>query len=108
MGVFKSLWSDLFGDEEPDFQPDPPEDLVPKELRDAEARCPEVKFVQSCRAFFNRRGFLSASQRYHLRYSGTPNRRYNQSYENDPEYVVDPDPRDSVDYGDNPFDPDRD
>ena len=53
---------------------------APKELLDAEDRCPEVKFVKSCREFFERRGFLSEAQRNALTFSGTRNRRYRQFY----------------------------
>lgn len=88
MGFFKNLWQELWESGEPlPEEEDMPEDNAPQELKDAEARCPEVKFVQSCRKFFNERGFLSAKQRDALRYSGTKNRRYNYSngYEPDSE-----------------------
>lgn len=58
---------------------------VPQELLDAENRCPEVKFVQDCREFFNQRGFLSVKQRSALTFSGTPNRRHRQFCGWDPE-----------------------
>lgn len=79
MGFFKQIWQDLFerGElpEGPEF--DGPKDEAPQELRDAENRCPDVKFVKSCRAFYTRRGFLSEVQRNALRYAGTKNRRSN-------------------------------
>lgn len=58
--------------------PDGQKVSVPQELLDAEERCPDVKFVQSCRKFFNSKGFLSESQRRALTFSGTPNRRARQ------------------------------
>lgn len=77
MGRTKSYFQEqeeLNGEDE--FLPDAPD--APQELLDAEERCPEVKFVQSCRAFFDARGFLSAAQRNALTYAGTPNRRRRQ------------------------------
>lgn len=103
MGIFKSLFQDNQELEEPEFMPDPTE--VPKELLDAEDRCPNVKFVKSCRAFFDKKGFLSAAQRNALTYSGTPNRRYNQGNGYSPDYFEDR--LEQADFGDNPFDPDR-
>lgn len=76
MGVIKSLESERLETEEetgPDI--DHPENEVPTELLAAEARCPQVAFVKSCRAFFNKRGFLSEKQRNALRYAATPHRR---------------------------------
>jgi hypothetical protein len=86
MGFFKSLWTELWESHEPlPEEEDMPEDNVPQELKDAEARCPDVKFVQSCRAFYEKRGFLSAAQRNALRYTGTKNRRRNYSNGYEPE-----------------------
>ncbi len=83
MGILKRIWQDLFeSNPEPEFFPDAPPmsglEEGPQELLDAEARCPESKFVQSCRDFFDDRGFLSAKQLNALTYSGTPNRRRQQ------------------------------
>lgn len=79
MGFFKRLWDDMREAEEPgpecDRQPTPG---APQELIDAENRIPDCKFVQSCRNFFEDRGFLSAKQRRALTFSGTPNRRRRQ------------------------------
>lgn len=80
MGVFKRLWQELFESGEPlpeEMDMPEPEDNAPQELKDAEKRCPDVKFVKSCRAFYEKRGFLSDRQRNALRYTGTRNRRYN-------------------------------
>lgn len=86
MGIFKRLWQEWIESGEPlPEEEDMPEDPAPQELRDAESRCPDVKFVQSCRAFYEKRGFLSAAQRNALRYTGTPNRRYNYENGYDPE-----------------------
>lgn len=105
MGFFKRLFQDKQElEEEPEFMPGPIE--APKELLDAEDRCPEVKFVKSCREFFDRRGFLSGAQRNALTYSGTPNRRYRQSNGYKASYYEDS--TELADRGDNPFDPDRD
>lgn len=83
MGIIKKLEQELIEnhiyDESmngPEF--DGPDDSTPKELLDAEERCPEIKFVQSCRAFFEKRGFLSVAQKRALTFSGTPNRRSRQ------------------------------
>ena len=64
------LYDDDFGDM--------PEDEAPKELKDAEERVPHSAFVQSCRAFFEKRGFLSDKQKRALTFAGTPNRRRRQ------------------------------
>jgi hypothetical protein len=78
MGIFKSLWTDMFDRGEPlPEEEDMPDNPVPQELLDAEDRCPNVKFVKSCRAFFEKRGFLSDAQKNALRYAGTKNRRNN-------------------------------
>ena len=100
MGFWKKCWEALEGigeDKMPEPTPEPPKDWAPQELKDAEKRCPDVKFVQSCRSFYEKRGFLSNAQLDALRYSGTPFRRRNQAYGYDP--IIDED---------NPFDPDRD
>lgn len=101
MGFFKQLFQDLFErgelSEGPEYDgPDNPVSSVPQELLDAETRVPHANFVKSCRAFFEKRGFLSVAQRRALTYAGTPNRRYRQFSDYDGEF------------GDNPFDPDRD
>jgi hypothetical protein len=83
VGIFKSIYTENM--ESADMEdPSMPENEAPKELLDAEERCPEVKFVKSCREFFDRRGFLSVAQRNALRYSGTPYRRQRQHYGDEP------------------------
>lgn len=89
MGFFKRLWTEMWESgeiEDAQFEPEPPIDNAPQELKDAEKRCPDVKFVQSCRAFYEKRGFLSDKQRNCLRYSGTPNRRHRQFYGHEPSH----------------------
>lgn len=101
MGFWKKWWEGSVenGDGEmPELMPEPPKDWAPQELKDAEKRCPDVKFVQSCRSFYEKRGFLSNAQLDALRYSGTPNRRKRQFWRNEP----------LTQDEDNPFDPDRD
>ncbi len=51
-----------------------------KELEAAERRTRGTgcKFVTSCRAFMEKRGFLTAKQIHALTFAGTPNRRERQ------------------------------
>jgi len=84
MGRMKSQLIDDIEAGEPDPYDDnddyfgEPEDPTPKELLDAEQRVPHSAFVQSCRAFFDKRGFLSDKQKRALTFAGTPNRRQRQ------------------------------
>lgn len=87
MGRFKTLWTEaqeLLGDLLDDMQDG--DEPGPKELIAAEKRCPDVKFVKSCREFFNKRGFLSEKQRNALTYAGTPNRKRRYFCGDDPQY----------------------
>lgn len=78
MGIYKSIWADEMDHSAPQEEPGPDEPEAPKELLDAERRCPNVKFVKSCREFFERRGFLSDAQKRALTFSGTSFRRARQ------------------------------
>lgn len=78
MGFFKWLFTEQQEQADPSDDMPESEPVVPQELLDAERRCPNVKFVNSCRAFFEKRGFLSAAQRRALTFSGTPFRRERQ------------------------------
>lgn len=81
MGLFKGQRQENMENMEP--EPEYYDD--PQELLDAEERCPEVKFVKSCWAFYNKKGFLTGNQKNALKYAGTPNRKYRQRSGYDPE-----------------------
>jgi len=99
MGIFKNIFQALFENGELPEGPDHdgPDNPTPQELLDAEDRCPDVRFVKSCRAFFEKRGFLSDKQKRALTFAGTRNRRsrqfhgdYYQRREDDESMGIDP------------------